>query len=191
MLPRCYTLLAADSFFWTGNLPGMRNIGLACLDLHLVDLPFTCQCEQTPSRDVCVSPVVQPQLDIVLGPQAQCMPSPGKQRLPLADDPVLPAIEVHRDDARYGRLGGDESCDGTRGRNLLVEERDADGGAAEGLEDREGREGVFRLATEADECSAAGVERLRGRQRDGEEREGRADDLEAGVCPMLATVGIW
>jgi hypothetical protein len=160
----------------------MRNIGLARLDLHLVDLALACQRQQSSSRDVCVSPVVQPQLDIVLRLQAQRMAGPGKQRLPLADDPVLPAIEVYGDDARYGRLGRDESCDRARRRDLLVEERDADGGAAEGLEDGERREGVFRLPTEADQRSAAGVERLRGRERDGEQRKGRADDLEAGIC---------
>jgi hypothetical protein len=168
----------------------MRNIVLARLDLHLVDLALACQRQQSSSRDVCVSPVVQTQLDIVLWLQAQRMAGPGKERLPLADDPVLPAIEVHRNDARYGRLGGDESCDGARGRHLLVEERDADGCAAEGLEDREGREGVFRLAAEADQRSTAGVERLRGRERDGEEREGRADDFEAGVCLRLATMQV-
>jgi hypothetical protein len=159
----------------------MRNIVLARLDLHLVNLPLACQCEQSSSCDVCVAPVSQPQLDIVLGLQAQRVPGPSKQGVPLADDPVLPSIQVHRDDAGNGRLGGDERRDGACRRDFLVEEGDADGGSPEGFEQGEGREGVFRLSAEADQGSAAGVERLRGRERDGEEREGRADDFEAGV----------
>lgn len=64
----------------------------------------------------------------------------------------------------------------------MIEEWNADGRALKRLEDRQGGESVFRLAAEADEGTAAGVERLRGREGDGEEGEGCADDVEAGVC---------
>ncbi len=108
------------------------------------------------------------------------MTSPGKQRLSLADNPVLPAIQVDCDNARYGRLGGDQGCDGGGGGNLLVEKRNADGCAPERLKEREGRQGVFRLAIQADQGAATGEEGLRRGEGDGEEGEGRADDLE--VC---------
>lgn len=67
------------------------------------------------------------------------MTCPCQERLSLADDPVLSAIEIDCDNARYGRLGRDQSCDWGGGRNLLVEEGNADGRAPKGLEERESR----------------------------------------------------
>ena len=65
-------------------------------------------------------------LHIVLRLQAQGVACPRKQRLSLTDNPVLPAIEVDRYDARYGRLRRDQSGDWGGGGDLLVEERNAD-----------------------------------------------------------------
>lgn len=121
----------------------MRNIALASLELHLVDLPTSCECEKSTPCNVCVAPMRQTKLDVVLRLQAESVACPSQQRLPLADNPVLSAIEVHCDDARYGRLGGDQSCNWRRGRNLLVEERDPNGGAPEGLEKGESGQCVF------------------------------------------------
>lgn len=120
------------------DVPGMRNIALTSLDLDLVDLPASRKRQQPSAGDVCVSPVCEAQLDVVLWFQLQSMASPRKQCLPLADDPVVSSIHVDRDDARYGRLCGDERGDGTRGRHFLVEEWDADGGSLQGLEEGEG-----------------------------------------------------
>lgn len=79
------------------------------------------------------------ELHIVLRLQAQGVPCPGQQRLPLANDPVLPAIEVDCDNTGNRRLGRDQCCDwGGRG-NLLVEEGDAHGGAPEWLEEGKSR----------------------------------------------------
>lgn len=158
----------------------MGYVALASLDVDLVNLAVSCQCEQTSTCDVCVSPMCQAELDIVLRLQLQGEASPRKQRLPLADDPVIPSVQVYRDNARYGRLGGDKCCDGAGRQHFLIEEWNADGRALERLEDRQSRQGVFRLAAEADEGAATGVERLGGREGDGEEGEGRADDVEAG-----------
>jgi hypothetical protein len=157
-------------------------IALASLDVDLVNLAVSCQCEQASSSDVCVSPMCQAQFDIVLRLQLQCEASPRKQCLSLADDPVVPSVQIYRDNARYGVFCGDEGRDGAGRRYFLVEERDADGGALKRLEDGQGRQRVFRLAAEADQGSAAGVERLGGGEGDGEEGKGRADDVEAGVC---------
>lgn len=159
----------------------MRNIALASLDLHLVYLTASSERNQAPSCNVRVSPMRDTQLRVVLRLQSQSMASPSQQRLSLANNPVLASIHVDGHYAGDWRLGGDESCDGTCGRNLLVEKGNANGGAAEGLEDGERGEGVFRLATEGDEGAATGVEGLRGREGDGEEGEGRADDLEARI----------
>ena len=120
------------------DVPGMRNIALTSLDLDLVDLPASRKRQQSSAGDVCVSPVCEAQLDVVLWFQLQSMTSPRKQCLPLTDDPVVSSIHVDRDDARYGRLCGDERGDGARGRHFLVEEWDADGGSLEGLEEGEG-----------------------------------------------------
>src|SRR5690242_12794686 len=98
----------------------MRDIALASLQLHLVDLPTPCECKQTTSSDVCVSPMRQAELHVVLRLQAKCVAGPSQQRLPLADDPVLPAIKVHCDNAGNGRLGGNQCCDRSGGGNLLV-----------------------------------------------------------------------
>jgi hypothetical protein len=120
-------------------------------------------------------------LHVVLGLEAQGVAGPGQESLALADDPVLAAIKVNRDDTRDGRLCRDESGYGAGGRDLLVEEGNADGSAAEGLEDGEGGEGVLGLAAQADQSAAAGEEGLGGGERDGEERKRRADDVEASI----------
>lgn len=73
----------------------------------------------------------QAELHVVLRLQAEGMACPSQQRLPLADDPVLPAIKVDCDNAGYRRLGGNQCCDGGGGGNLLVEEGDANGRAPE------------------------------------------------------------
>ena len=83
------------------DLRWMCNIALAGLDLHLIDLPTSCECEQATSCDICISPMRQTQLDVVLWLQTQGMACPSQQRLSLADDPVLPAIKVDCDNARY------------------------------------------------------------------------------------------
>lgn len=160
----------------------MGYVALASLDVDLVNLAVSCQCEQTSTCDVCVSPMCQAELDIVLRLQLQSEASPRKKCLPLADDPVIPSIQIYGHNTRYRGLGGDEGCDGTGRRHFLIEEGNADGRALKRLEDGKSRQGVFRLAAEADEGAATGVERLRGREGDGEEGEGRADDVEAGVC---------
>jgi hypothetical protein len=41
---------------------------------------------------------------------------------------------------------------------------------------------IFDLAGDGHKGAAAGVETLRGRESDGEEGVGRAEDFEAGVC---------
>lgn len=159
----------------------MRNIGLSSLDLDLIDLTAAHQGQQPSTCDVRVAPVRNAQLRVVLGLQVEGMAGPGKQCLALADDPVLAAIEVDRDYAGYGRLGGDEGGDGAGGGDFLVEKGNADGGAAEGLEEGEGGQGVFWLAAQGNEGATAGVEGLGGGEGDGEQGEGRAEDLEAGV----------
>ena len=52
------------------DLRWVRNIALASLQLHLVDLPVSCECEQTAPCDVRISPMRQAQLDVVLWLQA-------------------------------------------------------------------------------------------------------------------------
>lgn len=121
----------------------MRNIALAGLQLHLVDLSAPCERKQATACDVCVSPVRQTKLHVVLRLQAKGVTCPGQQRLPLADDPVLSSIKIHCDDARYWRLGGDQRCDWGGGGDLLVEERDANGRAPERLEEGQGRKCVL------------------------------------------------
>lgn len=142
------------------GVPGMSYVALAGLDLDLVDLAVSCEGQQASAGDVCVSPVCEAQLDVVLRLESQCEPRPREQGLPLADDPVISAVQVDRDNARYGVFGRDERCDGASRRDFLVEKGNADGGSLEGLEDGEGGKRVFRLAAEADEGSAAGVEGL-------------------------------
>ena len=159
----------------------MRNIALSSLELDLVYLATACESQQPTTGDVRVSPVGETELDVVLRLEAQSVAGPGQEGLALADEPVLAAIEVDSDYAGDGRLCGDEGGHRAGGRDLLVEKGNADGGAAEGLEDGEGREGVFGLPAEADQGAATGEEGLGGGERDGEEREGRADDVEAGV----------
>ena len=88
------------------------------------------------------------------------MACPCEQALPLGNYPVLPAIETDGDDAGDGSLGGDEGGDGARGRDLLVEEGNAGGGAAEGLEEGEGGARMLRLAAQGDQGATACVERL-------------------------------
>lgn len=45
MQQHCYWLVSAVlSSVWPRIVPGMRNIVLAGLDLHLVDLAASCQC---------------------------------------------------------------------------------------------------------------------------------------------------
>lgn len=48
----------------------MSNIALASLQLHLVDLPTPCESKQATAGDVCVSPMRQTELHIVLRLQA-------------------------------------------------------------------------------------------------------------------------
>ena len=121
------------------NLRWVRNIALASLQLHLIDLPAPYESKQPTSCDVCVAPMRQAELHVVLRLQAEGVSCPSQQRLPLADDPVLPAIEIDRDNTGYGRLGRDQSCDWCGGRNLLVEERNADGRAPEWFQEGQSR----------------------------------------------------
>lgn len=137
------TLLCPVShcYFETGDhdVPWMSNIALASLQLHLIYLPTSSQCQQTASGDVGIPPVRYAQLNIVLRLQTQGMTCPSQQRLSLADNPVLPAIKVDRDDARNGRLCGDKGCDWGGGGNLLVKERNANRHTSEGLEEGQSR----------------------------------------------------
>jgi hypothetical protein len=165
------------------------NIALPGLELDLVYLTAAGEGQQSTTGDVCVSPVGKTKLHVVLGLEAQGVAGPGQESLALADDPVLTAIKVNRDDTRDGRLCRDESGYGAGGRDLLVEEGNADGSAAEGLEDGEGGEGVLGLATQADQSAAAGEEGLGGGERDGEERKGRADDVEASIWGSVSGKG--
>jgi hypothetical protein len=159
----------------------VSNIALTGLELDLVDLAATCEGQQPAASNVHVPPVGDAELNVVLGLQAQGVAGPSKKSLALADDPVLATIEVDSDYAGDGRLCGDEGGDWGGGRDLLVEEGNTDGGTAEWLEDREGGEGVLGLAAQTDQSTATSEEGLRGGERDGEEGEGRADDVEAGV----------
>jgi hypothetical protein len=90
--------------------------------------------------------VGEAELDVVLGLEAQSVASPGQEGLALANDPVLATIEVDSDYAGDGRFCGDEGGYRAGGRDLLVEKGNADGGAAEGLEDGEGGESVLGLS---------------------------------------------
>lgn len=117
----------------------MRNIALASLQLHLIDLPIPYEGKQPTSGDVGVSPMRQAKLHVILRLQAEGVPCPGQQRLPLTNDPVLPAIEIDRDNTGYGRLGGDQCSDWGGGGDLLVEERNANGRASERLKEGESR----------------------------------------------------
>lgn len=140
---RCYRLLGLDDLVLnakTGqDLRWVGNIALASLQLHLIDLPAPCESKQSTSCDICIPPVRQAELYVVLGLQAKGVTCPGQQRLPLTDDPVLPAIKIDRDNAGYGRLGRDQCCDWRCRRDLLVEEGNADGRAPEWLKERQSR----------------------------------------------------
>jgi len=100
MLPRCCTSISTHAFHLTicsQKIPGMGDVGLASLDLHLVDLPTASKRYQSSTSDICVAPIGQPQLHIVLRLEGQCMARPRKQRLSLADDPVISAVQIDRD----------------------------------------------------------------------------------------------
>lgn len=163
------------------DVPWMRDVAFALIDLYLVDLTAAGKRQEAASCDVGIAPVGEAQFCVVLWFQGEGVAGPGQQSLALADDPVLAAIEVDRDDARDGRLGRDEGGDGAGGRDFLVEKGNADGGASDGFEDGESGDGILGLPTEGDKGAAAGVERLRGGEGDGEEGEGGAEDVEAGV----------
>lgn len=121
----------------------MRNIALASLQLHLIDLPAPCESKQSTSCDVCVAPMRQTELHVVLRFQTESVSCPSQQRLPLADDPVLPAIKIDRDNTGDGRLGRDQGCDWCCRRNLLVEEGNADGRAPEWFKEGKGRQRIL------------------------------------------------
>lgn len=121
------------------NLRWVRNIALASLQLHLVDLPAPYESEQPTSCDVCVAPMRQSELHVVLRLQAEGVSCPSQQRLPLADDPVLPSIKIDRNNTGYGRLGGNQCCDWGCRRNLLVEEGNANGRAFEWFQEGKSR----------------------------------------------------
>lgn len=72
----------------------MGNIAFPSLDLHLVDLTAAYERQKAPAGYVCIPPVGDAQLNIVLRLQAQGMSSPRQESLSLADDPVLSAIDV-------------------------------------------------------------------------------------------------
>ena len=55
----------------------MRNVALASFQLHLVYLSAADQCEQTPSGHVCVAPICQAELDIILRFQREGKAGPG------------------------------------------------------------------------------------------------------------------
>jgi len=138
-LQRYWDVLADyHHFMVVSDVPGMRDIGFALFDLHLINLATASKRHQTTTGNVGIAPVGKAQLCVVLRLQGKAMAGPGKQGLTLANEPVLAAIEVDRDDARDGRLRGDEGGDGAGGRDFLVEKGNADGGAPDGLENGEG-----------------------------------------------------
>jgi hypothetical protein len=77
----------------------------------------------------------QSKLDIVGWFERKGVTRPRQKSLSLSYEPVFPAIELDCDYGGNGRLGREQRSDGTGSRHLLVEKRDTNGGAAEGLEE--------------------------------------------------------
>lgn len=116
-------------------IPRVCHIALSRLQLHLVNLSTSCQRQQASSGNMSISPICQPQLNVVLRLQRQCVACPCKQCLPLCDEPILTPIQIYSHDRRDRRLCRDESGYRACGRDLLVEERDADWGATKWFEE--------------------------------------------------------
>ena len=67
---------------------------------------------------------------------------PGKESIPLSDHPVKATIKVDNREGGERGLGRDQGCVGSGRSDFLVEERNAECGAAEGFEDGERRYGL-------------------------------------------------
>jgi hypothetical protein len=106
---------------------------------------------------------------------------------------------VEDGECRVGRFGGYEGGYGRRRGDALVEEGDAEERSLEGREEGEGGLGlaivsrrsrmvvgrgahIFHLAGDGYQSTSPCVQPLRRRERDGEERVGRAEDFKASVC---------
>lgn len=75
------------------------------------------------------------------------MARPSEKRIALRNNVVGRAIEMEDGKGRRGGFRGDQGCDGGGGRDSLVEEGNAKGGAAERIQHREGRLSLELLAT--------------------------------------------
>jgi hypothetical protein len=96
----------------------MSHIALTSLQVHLVDLSASGQGKESPPSYVRISPVRYSELYIVLRFKRQRSASPGQQRLPLGNEPILSSIKVDCDNGRYWGLGADEGRYRTCGGNL-------------------------------------------------------------------------
>lgn len=155
---RCYIIVSIRGFQGVMNrVPWVGNIALSSLQLHLVDLTTTSKRHQASPGHVCVSPIRHTELEVVLRFYRQSNSTPCQKCLALGNEPILSAIKLHCDDRGYRGLRGDEGGDGARGGDLLVEEGNSERRTSEGFQEGEGRQGVFNLAAQADQCSTACV----------------------------------
>jgi hypothetical protein len=72
---------------------------------------------------------------VELGFDGKSVTGPGKESISLSDHPIKATIEVDNGEGGEGRLGRDQSGIGSGRSDFLVEERNAEGGTAEGFED--------------------------------------------------------
>ena len=170
----------------------MGDVGLAGAELEGENLAAADEGEEAAASGCTSAPVCGGEGWRDDGGYGEGGAGPGEEGFALEETPVGCAVELEDAEGGEGRFGGDEGGGGGWGGDFLVEKGDSDEGATEGGEEAECGDCAGRVARgrEADEGAAAGVEVLGGREGDGEEGQWRAEDLKGRVYGRMVSFQI-
>jgi hypothetical protein len=126
----------------SNDIAGVNNVLLARLKSELIDLTLARQTQKSTASNARTSPVGEAHGRVDLGLDGESVTGPSEKSISLGDHPIKATIEVDDGEGGEGRLGRDQSGIGSGRGDFLVEEGNAKGGTAEGLEDGKRGDGL-------------------------------------------------